>query len=98
MQDTTRHAATSDFAELVCADPAWLDAEFDAIVAANFADVPPVPPTRPGSAGPRRPGRTLRLPAVARMSGGVVTGAVEGRHRQRSPPREPAFASTEAER
>ncbi|MFF0147446.1 hypothetical protein [Amycolatopsis sulphurea] len=37
------------FAELFCADPAWVRAEFDEIIAANFgaAEWPEVPPRRP---------------------------------------------------
>jgi hypothetical protein len=45
MPDTTRHtAAINEFAELVCVDPDWLRAEFDAIMAANFGVCPPPPP------------------------------------------------------
>ena len=87
MPDTTRYtAANSGFAELVCADPAWLRAEFDAIIAANFPSPPPGPtPPRPGSAGPRRPGRTPTVDAGAHRPTGVVL-TVAGRRRQRSPP------------
>lgn len=42
MPDTIsrREAAASEFAELICADPAWLRAEFEAIVATCFDDAP----------------------------------------------------------
>ncbi len=66
---STREADTA-FADLICADPQWLDAEFDALIAASFSEPPasrpPAPPRfppRPGtppplSCGPRpRPGR-----------------------------------------
>jgi len=75
---TSRDAVADDrvasgFAELVCADPAWVDAEFDAIMTANFGVLrpcpPPVPPKpRPGSTGPRRSGRAPRSAALARSS------------------------------
>src|ERR1700749_4851105 len=68
--DATRDAcagttATTGFAELVCSDPAWVDAEFDAIMTANFGVLPawppPLPPQpRPGATGPRHPGRAPR--------------------------------------
>lgn len=83
-------AVTSEFTELVCADPAWLDAEFDAIVTANFGTVPPCPPSgrpRPGSAGPQRPGRPPRSTVPV---GWFLDGARDrrpGGRGQRSPPR-----------
>lgn len=46
------------FAELVCADPAWMRAEFDAIIAANFgtaAEQPEVPPPPSTMASARSP-------------------------------------------
>jgi hypothetical protein len=47
MPDTTHYGdVTTGFAELVYADPAWLDAEFNAIVAANFDRRVPLPPAR----------------------------------------------------
>jgi len=36
--------AADGLAELALADPAWVRAEFDAIVAANFGSPPPPPP------------------------------------------------------
>ena len=87
MPDTTRDtSAISGFAEQVCADPAWLRAEFDAIMAANFPSPPPGPaPPRPGSAGLRRPGRTPTANAGARQPTDAVL-TVAGWRRQRSPP------------
>jgi hypothetical protein len=65
---------TSEFMELVCADPGWLHAEFDAIMTADFGALPPRPPMpRPGSAGPRRPGQ---VPRTAARSDGVSVGVV----------------------
>lgn len=87
MPDTTRReAVTSGFAELVYADAAWLRAEFDAIMSANFEAPPPCPARpRPGSTGPQRSSRTPR----AVVTGGRLTDvvpAMRGGHRQRSPP------------
>jgi hypothetical protein len=76
---------TGGFAELVYADPDWLRAEFDEIMTANFKTFPVLPP-RPGSAGPRRPGRR---PQWVRTVGRGLAGAtptVRNRSRQRSPP------------
>ena len=89
MQSTTRHApVTSEFTELVCADPGWLHAEFDAIMTADFGALPPRPPMpRPGSAGPRRPGQVPRTAARSDgVSVGVVVPAAGDLRRQRSPP------------
>lgn len=55
MPDPTRRmAADSTFAELVCADPAWLRAEFDAIIAASFPTVPPPRDEAPSQGSPDR--------------------------------------------
>jgi len=47
MLDSPRGTDTlqDDFADLVCADPLLLRAEFDALVAAFWEDDPPTPPT-----------------------------------------------------
>ena len=76
--------AADGFAELVLADPAWVRAEFDAIVSANFGPPPP-----PVPAARRRPGRP-RPPRVAgvprRRPGGRLLAAKCPR-RERAPPR-----------
>lgn len=81
----------SGFAELVYADPAWLDAEFDAIMTANFGSLGPSPylPPRsphswPGSPGPRR-GRYTSVGAGDWRVKSVRSGRSGGR-RERSPP------------
>ncbi|MEV6904824.1 hypothetical protein [Amycolatopsis sp. NPDC051372] len=77
---------TSGFADLVCADPAWLRAEFDAIMTASFDVLPPYPArSRPGSTGPQRSGRPTRTVTTGGPLVGVVP-ATRGGHRQRSPP------------
>lgn len=64
------------FADLVCADPAWVSAEFEAIIDANFGRVPtPRPHHRVEPAG-------FPEPAVLRG----VRRAGFARSRQRSPP------------
>jgi hypothetical protein len=81
--------ATSGFAELVCSDPAWVDAEFDAIMTANFGAVPPCRPPvpqQPGSAGPRRPGRVARSVDPGEELLGGTEGKWLGGRRERSPP------------
>ena len=70
------------FAELVLAGPAWLEAEFDAIVAANFGPPPPPSPA-PRASGPSYPpaGRTRsRRPPRVRAPAGQCP------RRERSPP------------
>ena len=39
------HTLTDGFADLVCADPLLLHAEFDALIAASWDSEPPTPPT-----------------------------------------------------
>jgi hypothetical protein len=88
MPETTRHAAvSSEFAELVCADPAWVHIEFEAIVAANFDCVPPSPARpRPGSSGPPASSRAVPTTVASGRDPGVVLAAGSWA-RQRSPPR-----------
>ena len=88
----TTHEASDTFAELICADPQWLDQEFSALMAATFGAPPawprpPAPPTfpPPGHSGgtppgqPARPGYTGLAPARVRLRR-------PGPGRQRSPP------------
>jgi hypothetical protein len=96
--DTPRDAAdhntvNSEFAELVYADPAWLDAEFDAIMTANFgARIPPSgpPPTSPrswpGATGPRRGHHTSRSDRSGARCPNAVRSGRSGGRRGRSPP------------
>ncbi|WP_344960307.1 hypothetical protein [Saccharothrix longispora] len=61
------------FADLVLADPAWLDAEFAAIVDANFGATPEPPFTRrgpsgnPGATDPPAPPRPHQRPVPHRV-------------------------------
>lgn len=82
-----RAVADSTFADLVCADPAWLRAEFDAIIAASFPTVPPPHDEAPCQGSPGRatgpapglPDHTAEPRPQARVR--------ERWMRQRSPPR-----------
>jgi len=64
------------FADLVCADPAWVSAEFEAIIDANFG-LQPTP-------RPRRRVVAVGFPEPAVLRGVWRTGFA--RSRQRSPP------------
>ncbi len=46
---TATDAATAGFADLICSDSEWLDAEFAALVARSRLE----PPVRVGASGPR---------------------------------------------
>ncbi|WP_146060444.1 hypothetical protein [Amycolatopsis sp. CA-128772] len=79
-----RITRTADgFAELVLADPAWVRAEFDAIVAANFDPPPPPVPAARRRPGPPRPRRVAGVP---RRRPGFRLAARCPR-RERGPPR-----------
>ncbi|MGC7097340.1 hypothetical protein ACPZ19_21915 [Amycolatopsis lurida] len=87
MRDTTRHPPTAcGLAELLSAAPAVLHAEFEAIVAANFQRLRPLPGTRLATTGPRRenPG-SARGPGTLGAPRKVAHGP-RGLRRQRSPP------------
>lgn len=79
--------ADATFADLICADPQWLDIEFDALVAASFGR-PPVPPPPAPPRVPPSPG--IQRPLSRRPSSGPAGDAFPsigpGLHRQRSPP------------
>ena len=87
MTVSTREADAA-FADLICADPQWLDAEFDALIAESFgeplAQPPPAPPRvppRPGSTPPPSPDPASGPAAAASPA---TAGPEHGR--QRSPP------------
>jgi hypothetical protein len=86
----TTHEAGDKFAELICADPQWLDEEFSALMAANFTAPPawprpPAPPTFPPAGRPftARPARHSGRIGLARMG---AAPPWRGPGRQRSPP------------
>ena len=86
--------AADGFAELVLADPAWVRAEFDAIVAANFEPPPPPVPATRRRPGVPRPGAVLGVP---RRRPGVRLLAAKCPRRERAPPRFRAAKRTEIE-
>jgi len=84
---TTREADAA-FADLICADPQWLDAEFDALIAASFGRPPAPPPPAPPRVPPR-PGSTpppSRRPAPGPLAAASRAAAGPAHGRQRSPP------------
>ena len=87
MTVSTREADAA-FAELICADPQWLDAEFDALIAASFGEPPAQPPPAPPRVPPS-PGSTpppSRGPASGPAAAASPAAAGPGHGRQRSPP------------
>jgi hypothetical protein len=81
------HAA---FADLICDDPQWLDAEFEALISASFSEPPAPPPPAPPRVPPR-PGIPAPSPRRPPPGPAVLTFPVTGPHlgRQRSPPAHP---------
>src|SRR5690349_18379499 len=87
MTVSTREADAA-FAELICADPQWLDAEFDALIAASFGEPPAPPPPAPPRV-PQSPGSTPPPspdPASGPAAAASPAAAGPGHGRQRSPP------------
>jgi hypothetical protein len=80
--------ADAAFADLICGDPQWLRAEFDALISASFSG-PPAPPLPAPTRVPPRPGSTPP-PSRQRAPGPPATASRDatrpGRGRQRSPP------------
>ncbi|GHG50850.1 MULTISPECIES: hypothetical protein [Amycolatopsis] len=75
--------AADGFAELVLADSAWVRAEFDAIVAANFGPPPPPVPAARRRGRPRPPAAV----GVPRRRPGARLLAAKCPRRERAPPR-----------
>ncbi|WP_409464181.1 hypothetical protein [Amycolatopsis sp. GA6-003] len=84
MPDTIsrQDAAAREFAELICADPGWLRAEFEAIVSAGFGEAPAFPPLRGNDSRPQYP---AEVPA-GRRAPASVWRAWPPERRERSPP------------
>jgi hypothetical protein len=85
---------TAAFADVVCADQQWVDAEFAEIVATSFGG-PPVPPPPSPPRVPPLPG-TPPPPPSRRLAPGpavlLFPAAGPARGRQRSPPARPRAA------
>jgi len=87
--ELTTHEAEARFAELICADPQWLRAEFSALVSASFGAPPAWPrPPAPPRVPPRRPatGRAVRPRRDTRPAQLTSRIRPAGLRRQRSPP------------
>lgn len=93
MPDKIARSAVADgFAELVLTDPAWVRAEFEAIVTANFG--PPPPPVPAAEPGPRPPA----VVGAPRRRPGVRLLAAKCPRRERSPPRLRTAKRTDTEK
>jgi len=88
----TTHEAGAKFAELICADPQWLRAEFDALIAVGFGAPPawprpPAPPTfPPGGRSRGTPPGQPALPGRIRLAPVRWRPRWQGLSHQRSPP------------
>jgi hypothetical protein len=77
--------ADAAFADVLCADQQWVDAEFDALISACFGEppAPPAPPRVPPHPGTPPPPSRRPAPGPA----GIPSPAAGPEHgRQRSPP------------
>jgi hypothetical protein len=85
--DVDLRTTGATFAELICADPEWLDAEFTALVSAGFG-APPTRPPAPPEVPDRRPrARQADRPGpVAIPATGGLRARARSLGRQRSPP------------
>jgi hypothetical protein len=86
---TITREADAAFADLICSDQQWVDAEFGALIAASFSE----PPTPPPPAPPRVPPHPGAPPPSSRQPlpvppASAVPAAGPGRCRQRSPPQQ----------
>jgi hypothetical protein len=87
VRDSATLTSAEEFLALVCSDEQLLRAEFDAIIAAEWPDLPPAEPGRGDAAG-RLPGtaRRRRLVSDPRRADRLRRPGVGGWARQRSPP------------
>jgi hypothetical protein len=80
-------AAHERFVELLCADEELLRAEFDAIIAAEWPDPPPVDPDCGADADrSSHPARQRRAASAKVRPGRPTPAEISGWTRQRSPP------------
>jgi len=87
--NATSELLTTDerFLALLCADDELIRAEFDAIIAAEWADEPPRDPGDELIAQPNSgPASTRSTPAQTRLRDHPERGGADGWRRQRSPP------------
>ena len=88
MGELTTREADATFAELICADPQWLRAEFDALITAGFGAPPawPRPPAPPQVPSGRTPANPFPPPRHDTKAAPAVRSKRQGHRRQRSPP------------
>jgi hypothetical protein len=100
MGELTTREADATFAELICADPQWLRAEFDALITAGFGAPPawPRPPAPPRVPPRRPPANPVPPPRRDTKPASPVRVTRRGHRRQRSPPRPPAAWAAAAAR
>jgi hypothetical protein len=88
MGELTTREAGATFAELICADPQWLRAEFDALITAGFGAPPawPHPPAPPRLPSHRPPANPPGLPRGVTTPAPAARVTQQEHRRQRSPP------------
>ena len=88
MGELTTREADATFAEMICADPQWLRAEFDALIMAGFGAPPawPHPPAPPQVPGGRTPANPFPPPWRSTRPAPAARAARQRHRRQRSPP------------
>jgi hypothetical protein len=100
MGELTTREADAMFAELICADPQWLRAEFDALMTAGFGAPPawPRPPAPPQVPPDRTPANPLPPPRRSTRPAPAAGAARQRHRRQRSPPPSQAAQAAAAAR
>jgi hypothetical protein len=100
MGELTTREADATFAELICADPQWLRAEFDALITAGFGAPPvwPRPPAPPQVPSDRTPANPFPPPRRNTRPAPAARAARRGHRRQRSPPPRQAAQAAAAAR
>jgi hypothetical protein len=86
----THGTSEAEFVDLLVADDAWVDQEFDALVAAEWGDAaPPRPAPQQRARWPRQPGYDDRPTSVPRPT--EAARDTRTRSPQRGPPGVPAY-------
>jgi hypothetical protein len=100
MGELTTREADATFAELICADPQWLRAEFDALITAGFGAPPawPRPPAPPQVPPGRTPANPFPPPRRNTRPAPTARAARQKHRRQRSPPPNQAAQAAAAAR
>jgi hypothetical protein len=98
MGELTTREADATFAELICADPQWLRAEFDTLITAGFGAPPawPHPPAPPQVPPEHTPANPFPPPRRDTRAAPPVRATLRGHRRQRSPPPRPSARAAAA--